>query len=93
MSTPSSSTDREFLDVAVFHDGVFVGRGKICPMGAAYAFVRIADFPLGADSFLELSLVTKNRPPDLIPVRVLANTGDGLEVELEGNLPTWATTT
>jgi hypothetical protein len=45
--------------------------------------VEIQNFPLGANSFLELIIDSEDNRQVSTPVRVLRNTGEGLEVELE----------
>ena len=71
------------MNVTILCEGVVVGQGQVRPIDAQRAFVEIQDFPLGANSFLELIIDSEDNMQVSIPVRVLRNTGEGLEVELE----------
>ena len=79
------------LNVDILYEGVAVGRGTIRSIDPTRAFVTIRDFPLGADSFLELSIHVADGRSRSIPVRVIDNTGEGLEVGIEGIEPTAVT--
>jgi len=80
------STGRGLI-VDILCDGAVVGRGSIRAMDAARAFIEIADFALGADTFLELLFRCADGRTLSVPVRLLENTGRGLEVGLEGVQP------
>jgi hypothetical protein len=69
--------------VTILYEGVVIGQGHIHSMGAARAFVEIRNIPLDANTFLELIIDTADNTQVSTPVRVLRNTGEGLEVELE----------
>ena len=71
------------MNVKILYEGVLVGRGTIRSIDSTHAFVKIKDFPLGANTFLELIVRSERGKPERIPVRVLKNTGNGLEVGFE----------
>jgi hypothetical protein len=71
------------LNVTILYEGVVVGQGQVRPIDAHRAFVEIQDFPLGANSFLELIIDSEDNMQVSTPVRVLRNTGEGLEVEID----------
>jgi len=83
MPEQSHSGAKGRLNVTILYESVVIGQGHIHSIGAARAFVEIRDFPLGANTFLELTIASADNTQVSTPVRVLRNTGEGLEVELE----------
>ena len=70
-------------NVKIFYESTAVGQGTIRLIDATHAFVRVRNFPLGADTFLELVVCAESGKSQRIPVRVLENTDEGLEVGFE----------
>ena len=71
------------MNVKILYESTVVGRGTIQLIDATRAFVRVRNFPLGADTFLELIVRAESGRSQRIPVRVLDNTEEGLEVGFE----------
>jgi hypothetical protein len=92
MESHSNLKARSMIDVHILHESVCVGRGSVLSRGKGDAFVRVADFPLGTDSFIELAPVDCDDACERAPARVVANTGNGLELAFEGKLPLWLAT-
>jgi len=87
MPKPSNGLVSIRLNSKIIYEGVAVGRGAIRSIDASRAFLEVSDFPLGANSFLELRIDSGDDTQVNIPARVLRNTGDGLEVEFESVAP------
>jgi len=77
-----SGVDRR-LNVRILYEGVVIGQGRVRSLHANHAFLEIRDFPLGANSFLELIVDSADNTQVSTPVRVLKNRGEGLDVEFE----------
>ena len=71
------------MNADIIYDGFVVGRGIVRSIDVTSLFVEIQDFPLEGHAFLELAIPFNDGELVRIPVRLLENTGDGVEIVLE----------
>lgn len=83
MSNNSNNRVGTQVNVDIIYDGAIVGHGFLRSLDSASAFVMIRDFPLGADTFLELGIHSFSGKTVRVPVQLIENTGEGLEVAFE----------